>query len=173
MKKCTKCSTEKEDELFSWRSPKNHAKGRQSWCKKCTSAYSTIWARNRVVNREHLNKIQRKSRLKKDYGLTVEDFNNMRQAQDFRCLICLRHEDTFKYGLYVDHSHETNLVRGLLCNNCNRGIGYLRDNKNCVRRAFEYLNAYPFLRKIPKVGTDEFTTIFPLGKVLRSRRTAT
>jgi hypothetical protein len=77
--------------------------------------------------------------LRKKYGLTVEQYVAMAEAQGHVCGICLRPE-TEKYGaLHVDHDHATNQVRGLLCGQCNTGIGKFRDDPDLLRAAIDYL----------------------------------
>ncbi len=81
--------------------------------------------------------------LKKSYGITLEEYRGMFEAQDNRCAICNKNgfkicKDT-KTLLVVDHCHNTGLVRGLLCHNCNRGLGLFQDNINYLGAAIEYL----------------------------------
>jgi len=57
--------------------------------------------------------------LRTYYGLTVEQFDAMRAAQNDACAICFRAFTT----PYVDHDHVTGLVRGLLCSSCNKNLG--------------------------------------------------
>lgn len=69
----------------------------------------------------------------------------MRASQDNKCLICLEHkaDSPGKYvGLYVDHCHKTGEIRGLLCNQCNTGLGRFRDDKAIMRRAIKYLDRF-------------------------------
>ena len=73
------------------------------------------------------------------YGLTSEQFEDMRLAQEGRCAIC-RIEALPR--LHIDHNHKTGKVRGLLCGNCNKGIGLLRDNPDFLQSAMEYLQRY-------------------------------
>jgi hypothetical protein len=75
--------------------------------------------------------------LKKRYGLTPEDWERMYQEQDGCCLLC---ETRFeREALFVDHCHDTNVIRGLLCSNCNTGIGMLQHDIVILRRAIDYL----------------------------------
>ena len=82
---------------------------------------------------------QRKSALKRNYGLTPEQLDAMRLAQKDLCAIC-RKPPTGRWStLCVDHCHDTGRVRGLLCNNCNRAIGLLGDNETVIQAAAGYI----------------------------------
>ncbi len=80
---------------------------------------------------------RRERRLKLEYGLSVEDYETLNREQGGTCAICGGVDKTRR--LAVDHCHETGLVRGLLCRNCNVGIGNLRDDSKLCRAAAEYL----------------------------------
>lgn len=93
-------------------------------------------ARSRKSNPEAC----RKYRLKKKYGMTVAAFEAMLKAQDERCAICgIPHSEAARGGLHVDHDHATKKVRGLLCTNCNKGIGCLMDDPGLLAAAVLYL----------------------------------
>jgi len=62
--------------------------------------------------------------LKYEYGITLDDYNKMFNAQEGKCAICQKHQNELKQTLYVDHDHKTNKVRSLLCKNCNVALGY-------------------------------------------------
>lgn len=79
--------------------------------------------------------------LKKRFGITLDDYNQMRFEQDGCCFICGRHEDEV-YQLCVDHDHNTNKVRGLLCNNCNSVLGHARDDINVLYKSIAYLKLF-------------------------------
>jgi len=71
------------------------------------------------------------------YGLTASEYVDILTSQEFRCAICRKPQTkTF----CVDHDKETGKVRGLLCGNCNRAIGYLHHNVQSLRRAIVYLD---------------------------------
>ena len=83
----------------------------------------------------------RRQRLRKNYGLTVEDYLEMSETQGGVCKICALPERS-KFGLlHVDHDHRTNVVRGLLCSQCNTAIGKFRDDPDLMRKAIIYLEA--------------------------------
>ncbi len=72
------------------------------------------------------------------YGLTVDDFETMSKKQGDVCGICLN-KCTSRKRLSVDHCHKTGIVRGLLCNKCNRALGLIGDNKEFLNNAIKYL----------------------------------
>jgi hypothetical protein len=76
----------------------------------------------------------RKSHLKRKYGLTVEQFNEMLASQGFGCAICGKPDPD-----NVDHDHVTGRVRGILCWNCNIAIGQLQDDEDRVLALAAYL----------------------------------
>ena len=86
-----------------------------------------------------------KSHIKKAYGLTDTRYWEMHEEQGGVCAICKQPQQLYKkngvdsWYLAVDHCHTTNKVRGLLCNQCNRGIGMLGDTHEDVQRAADYL----------------------------------
>lgn len=81
----------------------------------------------------------RESSLLRIYDLTPEQYAQMLEAQDGKCAIC-RHEFTGENrDTNVDHCHKTGKVRGILCPDCNRGLGLFRDDPVLLQRALEYV----------------------------------
>lgn len=68
------------------------------------------------------------------YGLTEEQYASMLASQGGRCALCGEEKK-----LHVDHCHDTNKVRGLLCMDCNTGIGKLKHDPELLRRALTYV----------------------------------
>jgi hypothetical protein len=63
--------------------------------------------------------------LRTKYGLTEEMFQRILKYQKGRCAICKTDKPRGRYGVwYVDHDHATGIVRGLLCFNCNKHLGF-------------------------------------------------
>lgn len=79
--------------------------------------------------------------LKRLYGLTIEDYDNILRTQNGVCKICKEKCKTRKY-LSVDHCHATGKVRGLLCKECNVGIGCFRNSALLMNSAAEYLENF-------------------------------
>jgi hypothetical protein len=92
----------------------------------------------RLSNPERHNDSKRKSL----YGITREQYDKMKVQQDFKCAICLRSESESSIKLCIDHNHNTNKIRGLLCHDCNKGIGFLKDNQTILQNAINYLAIY-------------------------------
>lgn len=99
----------------------------------------------------HKYKIQaRQTLLKTKYGLSLDDYDKMLKEQKGVCAICFQKEKVIsnKKGgidrLRVDHSHRNDQVRGLLCQNCNFGLGHFKDNITFLKSAIDYLNKYPY-----------------------------
>jgi len=82
----------------------------------------------------------RKYRLRRDYGLTEEDYNLIAEQQGNVCAICKQLDPHTK--LVVDHDHKTGEVRGLLCNKCNRALGVFNDDLSVLRLCFAYLTKF-------------------------------
>lgn len=92
--------------------------------------------------KSHNKDRRREYDLKKNYGLTIEDFNSLFQSQNSRCGICGSEQPTTKQGWHVDHNHTTGSVRGILCVHCNTMLGYARDNPTYLQSAIHYLEKF-------------------------------
>lgn len=92
----------------------------------------------------------RKRTLKNVYGISLEQYAGMLEAQGGVCAICGRHETRTdaRNGkvrhLSVDHCHKTRKVRGLLCSKCNIGLGKFDDSEEMLYRAIAYKQKYKF-----------------------------
>ncbi len=109
-------------------------------------ACNKIWAsknRKRVqetANTEVRKESKRYGQIRYKYNLTKDQYLKLEKEQDYRCAICRRkQEKALSNNLYVDHEHNTGLVRGLLCRNCNSGIGSFKENLSIFDKAKEYL----------------------------------
>ncbi len=107
--------------------------------------------RNGIISRWKASKKntpenRKNSILLSHYGITLADFNAMRESQGGVCAICrekpTKGQTKVCGGLYVDHDHDTGAVRGLLCTNCNQGLGHLKDDVTRLQNAIEYLKSH-------------------------------
>lgn len=127
MKKCTRCGFPKELTEFYYRN---------SWCKACFADYQ----RERIERDPgHFRTVQRRSRFKRKYGITEEEYAAMARLQGNVCAIC-RGPQVAGRDFAVDHDHTTGSVRGLLCSNCNLGIGNFRDDPELIALAIAYVH---------------------------------
>lgn len=130
-KVCTKCLLPKDPSEFS---ANNRSKdGKHVWCKSCVASYNR-GRKTTAKDKLRIKTTHRKSKLKINYQLSVEEYEAMYLVQEGRCAICKR-----EHTLVVDHNHETGKVRGLLCPGCNHGLGRFRDNIDVLQSAIEYL----------------------------------
>ena len=106
-------------------------------CKPCYNHYKSMWRLSRPDNYEK----SKDTELKRLYGIGYQEYLNMLSAQQYACAICGTTDTGTYKAFHVDHCHNTGIVRGLLCSNCNTGIGNLRDDINLLKRAIEYLKS--------------------------------
>lgn len=84
------------------------------------------------------------NRLLQKYGITIEEYEALYEAQDGLCAICGETPESDRWNrLAVDHCHETGQVRGLLCGSCNRALGSFKDDPEIMQRAIAYLQEQP------------------------------
>src|SRR3990167_11556440 len=91
--------------------------------------------------------------LQQKYGITETIYDKVLVAQKNVCAICGNHQRYKR--LAVDHDHKTGQVRGLLCENCNRGLGRFFDSEIRLRKAADYIakanRVYLEVMKCPQV----------------------
>jgi hypothetical protein len=88
-------------------------------------------------NRDGIKVKARDRQLRYLYGITKIQYEKLLFDQNYCCKICDKHSS--EGYLFVDHSHSTGEVRGLLCRSCNFILGQANDSKEILRRAMEYL----------------------------------
>ena len=81
----------------------------------------------------------RRRHFKAKYKITLEEYELLYEKQQGKCAICgCKKSDSRKY-LSVDHCHTSKAIRGLLCNSCNKAIGFFKDNPILLKKASKYL----------------------------------
>lgn len=144
MKKCTKCKTDKP--LTEFHRASSYVDGRHKWCKSCRLGYyqdnlDEMRKKARKCVSKH-KESRRDSKFKSRYGITLSEYNKKREEQNYKCGICETHEDNLKTRLFVDHNHDTEQVRMLLCQNCNTGIGQFKESIVRLDAAINYLKKF-------------------------------
>lgn len=121
--KCTRCKEDKLETNFN--KNKNRKNGLSSHCKKCRSEYRF----NKNRNCEQT--------IAKNLNISLEQAIKFINKGKNKCDIC----NSTKY-LQYDHSHKSNLSRGILCKNCNTTIGKLGDELDKVKEYTNKIIAY-------------------------------
>lgn len=143
MKTCKVCKQELE--LFDFPLARKRNDGSYNYrptCKRCTTKQNLDTYHNKG-GKEKQKARSFKHNLKR-YGITPEDYAKLLEAQKGVCGICTTDvplRARASYNLFVDHDHQTGKVRGLLCHNCNAGLGHFKDDTELLSKATEYLNA--------------------------------
>lgn len=130
-KVCPRCQTKKYINEFG-------DDGNKSRCKSCMKE---IRAANWESNHNGIRERQYWHGIRNRYGLTQEDFNCLLESQKGKCAIC-RKRFSKKLKPEVDHCELNGVVRvrGLLCDKCNRGLGFFNDDDVLLKEALNYLN---------------------------------
>ena len=112
-----------------------------SVCKDCRRSDSRKNSRNRPEWRSREYEWKKRGILGKDVQpLKHPEFLEMLDYQGGRCAIC-EGEETCGNILVPDHEHPMGPMRGILCENCNRVLGHMRDSPSLLRRAANYLDS--------------------------------
>lgn len=147
LKECSECH--KEHPLTEFGLANGTFDGRANRCKCCVAEYWQAWYAEDTEAKRALNGKRNRDRhavrvegslisvaVAKRYGLLPEEVVALNSACGGICPICKELPAT-----HIDHDHTTGEVRGLLCNNCNSGLGMFRDSCESMERAVDYLKS--------------------------------
>lgn len=102
--------------------------------------------------------------LRRNYGIGLDEYNEMLEKQGGRCAICLCRPRT--RNLAVDHDHLTGALRGLLCGRCNHGLlQFAQEDIVILKRAVEYLISYLEVNRSDQAGEDRQART-PRGRIV-------
>ena len=135
MKQCKVCNINKKNSEF-YAEPKNKDK-RKNECKVCYNFRTNKYG------------------VKFKYNITAEQKQAMVESQNNCCAIC-REPFSSSRHTHVDHCHDTNGVRKILCNHCNRGLGGFRDNIDYLKNAIKYLEPYAKQESTTPVSNGDY-----------------
>lgn len=113
---CSKCKIEKDANVINFPPHNKKRDGLDSWCKKCRATYRSQFRRG-------------------NYRSMISDENLQELLRYDKCMIC----NTQTNKIVIDHCHSKNKVRGVLCSNCNLGLGHFKDNVTNLANAIAYL----------------------------------
>lgn len=137
VKPCKKCRNEQSRQRAKKRNEMSEEELLQARSKD-KKKYDSI-ASDECRNQKR-RRVMRSLHLRRTYGMTIEEYESIYKIQNGCCGICGAKEiEAPRKVLVVDHCHETERIRGLLCDRCNLGIGMLGDNLQSLQRAVEYL----------------------------------
>lgn len=132
-KKCKDCGESKPVTEFYDRG----AKYKSPYCKPCDIIRRMDYEER---NKDAVKLKQRAGHLRRRYGITLEQFEELYAKQEGKCALCERKEEEFYRKLHVDHNHVTGEIRGLLCNHCNHWlVGKHRDG-DLLRKMADYID---------------------------------
>ena len=112
---------------------------------KKTDDYKKELKYKKMIRQTECNKnnkdILANSNLKRKYGITLDEKNRMAQSQNYSCMIC---GNKFKNtrDICVDHNHQSNKIRDLLCYKCNAGLGMLDENIERFEKCIAYIKKW-------------------------------
>lgn len=132
MKTCPRCKKEYDASEFPGK------KKRSGWCRTCCAERSRAYYQNNKEKAKLAHKkwvLEHRDRVaflkaKSSYGITEAEFNNLKRV----CVICGDVKE-----LKIDHSHQSGRIRGMLCDRCNKGLGFFRDDPTLLLRASDYI----------------------------------
>lgn len=112
--------------------------GYHSYCLECRTEINRAADKKRwSAKRAELTRQRRAAHLRREFGIGIDEYEQLLHLQGGVCKIC-GGIDAQKV-LAVDHCHSTGSIRGLLCENCNRGLGMYKDDISLLMKAVEYL----------------------------------
>lgn len=183
-RECNTCKVTKTMDCF-YRD-KSQRGGYRGQCKDC---YKEAHLTEETLEKRRLRQIKwrafsgenartlsssRKQQILYKYGIWPEKYDEILASQGGCCAICCRRPTQEKWmGLYVDHCHVTGKIRGLLCRECNHGLGNFRDNPQILHRATNYIlnrkninaSALVFVGKSGALGMSKVVKLPPTPDV--------
>lgn len=112
-------------------------------CRECSVTFKPKAPSHLYCSDECCDIATQRAFLKRVYNITLEEYQHMYKRQSGLCAICKTEGFTLnknqRQKIVIDHCHETGRIRGLLCHNCNRALGLLKDSEENLKRAIEYL----------------------------------
>ena len=138
-KVCNSCGEEKA--ISSFHKDKRSADGLTGRCAKCRCKTTADWQKEQKQTNPVFYSFRRKNNnYNSKYGLSLQQVEEKLTNQNYKCSICKKSLRLLQYA--VDHNHQTNEVRDLLCQACNKGLGFFYDNPEFLREAASYLERH-------------------------------
>jgi hypothetical protein len=139
--KCSRCNEIKSETEFSRESKNTSRNLRRYDCKSCVRARQNVYTKKPEV-KAHRTKTRRVWNRFNTSGFTPDMYEERLKEQGYVCAICKTDTPGGKGQFHADHDHNTLQPRGVLCHNCNVGLGNLKDNPAILQAAIDYLKKY-------------------------------
>ena len=129
-------------------------------CKWCGDNFSPLGPSHHYCKDSCRKEVYADKHYKRVYGVGLSWVKQKLLDQDYKCAICktvgFKMREDHTTGMNLDHDHATGKPRGLLCHNCNRGLGLFQDNPSLLREAAKYveLNTPTDAGSLPR-GSEE------------------
>lgn len=108
--------------------------------KKWRDNYPEYLREWKLANPDNVKRHTRTSRLKREYGIKLADYEQLLNKQEGRCALCgTENPGRNLENFSVDHCHKTGKIRALLCHRCNTGLGSFKDDPDLLEKAAEYI----------------------------------
>jgi hypothetical protein len=154
MQICNKCSQEKSLDMFHMK--RTIASGYRKICKECRKielrVYNFLpknvekrkgaWSRMSEDAKAKAKVLHKKNHLRRKFGITFEQFEEMQIRQNHSCSICSDKLSSDSRYVHIDHCHKTGSIREILCQKCNAALGMVRDNIDILEKAIIYLKKH-------------------------------
>lgn len=132
-KVCYTCKVEKEVIEFY----KSNVHYYQKECKQCCKERKNKWHKTEQGKRSSKN-----TKLKRFFGITLDEYELKLKSQNHTCPICKKHSSEKEKQFAVDHNHTTGEIRDLLCRECNLALGNIQENYETALALGEYIKKW-------------------------------
>lgn len=131
---CSTCKIQKSiSNFYHYKTDRQGLNSYRAECKTCMKRKSRL-----KYEQKHPD-AKKNQALKNTFGITLADYNEIFRNQEGKCKICDTPQTNLTKALAVDHNHATGRIRGLLCHDCNLGIGFLKEQPALFDKAKAYL----------------------------------
>lgn len=125
--------------------PRKYPQGffKEKPCRLCSISFKPMAPSHMYCSQECADTALIEKYLQREYKISYPEYRDMLKSQEDKCAICggegFKMQAHHKIKLVVDHCHKTGKVRGMLCHNCNRGLGLFQDSVDFLQHASDYL----------------------------------
>lgn len=152
-KRCPECavqarrrSNQASKKRWEKKNPGAQAKQQREWRARHREKLLQRERERRASRTPEEKRTHRHRAVARRYGLTLEEYEELYRGHRGRCAICGKSDEESGETLNVDHDHDTQAIRGLLCRHCNLALGHFNDDPKLLEAGAEYLRTYAALQ---------------------------